>query len=194
MGLKNPTPARNLALMSRLRRPFLSDRFFFLTVKLLPERRDLVEADFACLARCLDTVRSRQRFFITAWVFLPNHAAAGHVILFPPYPLTISEAMKSVKLTSTNSLGRFRGETGELWQRRFFDHALRNVQDYWETVEYIHLNPVRRGLVSKPQDWIWSSAAEYWGVSPQRAKRPLRPGDRPGENTGRGQDAHLTRT
>jgi putative transposase len=167
VGLKNPTPARNLALMSRLRRPFLSDRFFFLTVKLLPERRDLVEADFACLARCLDTVRSRQRFFITAWVFLPNH---WHVILFPPYPLTISEAMKSVKLTSTNSLGRFRGETGELWQRRFFDHALRNVQDYWETVEYIHLNPVRRGLVSKPQDWIWSSAAEYWGVSPKEQR------------------------
>ena len=191
MGLKNPTPARNLALMSRLRRPFLSDRFFFLTVKLLPERRDLVEADFACLARCLDTVRSRQRFFITAWVFLPNH---WHVILFPPYPLTISEAMKSVKLTSTNSLGRFRGETGELWQRRFFDHALRNVQDYWETIEYIHLNPVRRRAGFETAGLDLLERRGILGSVPQRAKRPLRPGDRPGENTGRGQDAHLTRT
>jgi putative transposase len=102
-------------------------------------------------ARCLDAVRSRQRFFLSAWVFVPNH---WHAILFPPYPITISEVMKSVKLTSTNSLGRFRGETGELWQGRFFDHALRTVRNYWETVEYIHLNPVRRGLVTKPQDWI----------------------------------------
>ena len=60
--------------------------------------------------------------------------------------------MKSLKLTSTNSLGRFRGETGELWQGRFFDHALRTVQEYWETVEYIHLNPVRRGLVAKREE------------------------------------------
>jgi REP element-mobilizing transposase RayT len=136
-------------------------------VKLLPKRRDLVEADFACLARCLDAVRCRQRFFLTAWVFLPNH---WHAILFPPYPLTISEAMKSLKLTSTNSLGGFRGETGELWQPRFFDRALRTVQEYWETVEYIHLNPVRRGLVAKPEEWVWSSAAECWGSSPEEQR------------------------
>jgi REP element-mobilizing transposase RayT len=154
--------------MSRLRRPFLSDRFFFLTVKLLPRRTDLVERDFAGLARFLDTVRSRQGFFLTAWVFLPNH---WHAILFLPYPLTISEAMKSVKLASTNVLDRLRGEAGELWQRRFFDRALRTVQDYWEKVEYIHLNPVRRGLVAKPEDWTWSSAAEYSGVSAEEQRR-----------------------
>jgi REP element-mobilizing transposase RayT len=91
--------------MSRLRRPFLSDRFFFLTVKLLPRCKNLADGDFACLVRCLDVVRSRQRFFLTAWVFLPDH---WHAILFPPYPLTISEAMKSLKLSSTNALGRLR--------------------------------------------------------------------------------------
>ena len=79
--------------------------------------------------------------------------------------------MKSVKLTSTVTLDRWRGEAGEPWQQRFFDHALRTVQDYWEKVEYIHLNPVQRGLVAKPDDWIWSSAAEYSGVSPEDQKR-----------------------
>jgi len=66
--------------------------------------------------------------------------------------------MKSGTLTSTDPLDRFRGEVGELWQGRFFDHALRTVQDYGETVEYIHLNLVGRRLVAKPEDWIWSSA------------------------------------
>ncbi len=38
------------------------------------------------------------------------------------------------------------------------------MKDYWETVEYIHLNPVRRGLVKRPERWKWSSLAEYAGV------------------------------
>ncbi len=78
--------------------------------------------------------------------------------------------MKSVKLTSTTTLHR-RHEAGELWQGRFFDHALRTVQDYWDTIQYIHLNPVGRGLVAKPEDWTWSSAAEYSGVSPEEQRR-----------------------
>jgi hypothetical protein len=40
---------------------------------------------------------------------------------------------------------------------RFFDRALRTVKEYSETVEYIHLNPVRAGLVRRPEDWRWSS-------------------------------------
>ena len=43
--------------------------------------------------------------------------------------------------------------------------ALRTVQEYWETVAYIHLNPVRRGLLERAEGWRWSSAAEYSGVS-----------------------------
>jgi putative transposase len=148
--------------MSRLRRPFLTERFFFLTVKLLPKLRHLSERDFAVLARSLDTVRSRQRFVLTTWVFLPDH---WHAILLPPCPLSISAVMKSVKLSSTNALGSRRRESGELWQGRFFDRALRTVQEYWETVEHIHLNPVRRGLVERAEGWRWSSAAEYSGVS-----------------------------
>ena len=38
-------------------------------------------------------------------------------------------------------------------------------------VEYIHLNPVRRGLVARPEDWTWSSAAEYSGASPEEQRR-----------------------
>ncbi len=89
----------------------------------------------------------------------------GHAILYPPYPLTIWAAMKSIKLSSTNGLGRCRREAGELWQGRFFDHALRTVKDYTDTVEYIHQNPVRRGLVTRPEEWTWSSYHEYAGVS-----------------------------
>jgi REP element-mobilizing transposase RayT len=60
------------------------------------------------------------------------------------------------------------GADGEHWQPRFFDRALRTVKEYNEKVEYIHLNPVRAGLVSRPEDWsrpAGSSYNEYAGMS-----------------------------
>lgn len=154
--------------MSRLRRPFLADRFFFVTVRLLPHRPTLNEADFARLARSLRRSRAKHGFLLTAWVFLPDH---WHAIVFPRYPLTISRVMKSIKVASTTSIQLGWSVSGELWQGRFFDHALRTVKDYMDSVEYIHLNPVRRGLVSKPQDWKWSSVHEYSGLEALEQER-----------------------
>ena len=64
-----------------------------------------------------------------------------------------------------HAVNQRRGTDGELWQPRFFDRALRTVKEYIEKVEYIHLNPVRAGLVSRPEDWRWSSYNEYAGMS-----------------------------
>ena len=63
--------------------------------------------------------------------------------------------------SSMSAVNRLRGEEGELWQPRFpsaglrvcFDRALCTVKEYNEKVEYIHLNPVKAGLVSRPEDW-----------------------------------------
>ena len=60
--------------------------------------------------------------------------------------------MKSIKTGSTILMNRQRRESGALWQGRFFDRALRTVQEYNEQVESIHLNPVRAGLVRWAQD------------------------------------------
>ena len=64
-----------------------------------------------------------------------------------------------------SAINRRRGAEGELWQPRFFDRALRTVKEYHDKVEYIHLNPVRAGLVSRPEGWQWSSYNEYAGMS-----------------------------
>jgi hypothetical protein len=58
--------------MSRLRRPFLSDRYFFLTVNLLRGRNHLEERDLGRLALALDRMRQKHGFLPTAWVFLPD--------------------------------------------------------------------------------------------------------------------------
>ncbi len=69
--------------MSRLRRPFLYDRYIFVTVDLLRWRAKLQEEDYGRLAPSLGRMRQKQGSLLTAWVFLPNH---WHATIYPPYP------------------------------------------------------------------------------------------------------------
>jgi REP-associated tyrosine transposase len=154
--------------MSKLRRPFLSDRYFFITVRVLRQRTKFPAPDFILLARAFNRARALHNFYLTSWVFLTDH---WHVICEPVYPVTISLAMKSVKQSSMSAINRRRGAEGELWQPRFFDHALRTVKQYNEKLDYIHWNPVKAGLVRQPQDWRWSSFNEYAGMSAEEQKR-----------------------
>ncbi len=165
---RSRSPVLYSGAVSRLRRPFLSDRYFFVTVRLLKERTRLVDADFGFLALAFNRARMMHPFFLTAWVFLPDHR---HSICAPVHPLTISLVMKSIKTSGMILTNRQRHETGKLWQGRFFDRALRTVKEYNEKVEYIHLNPVKAGLVCRPQDWRWSSLKEYSGVSATEQER-----------------------
>jgi putative transposase len=140
----------------------VSDRFFFVTCPSAdgPRRRRLSEADFERLARVARERRQSHHFLLTAWVFLPDH---WHAIFFPRFPLTISSVMEAIKLGSTHRINGGRRESGLLWQPRFFDRAVRTVKEYYEKVEYIHLNPVRAGLVERAEDWPWSSVRDYAG-------------------------------
>ncbi len=149
---------------------------------LLRRRRELNDADFQHLVLAIRSARAVHPFFMTAWVFLPDH---WHAICAPQYPLTISEMMKSIKIGSTTLINRGRAASGELWQGRFFDpaplplnifvagrrRALRTVKEYNEKVEYLHLNPVKAGLVGRVQDWRWCSANEYCGMSAAQQMR-----------------------
>jgi len=152
--------------MSRLRRLVISNRWFFVTCRILPGRGRLTYSDFAGLADVIRERRQEHGFLLCAWVFLPDH---WHAIFYPAHPLTISRVMESIKDAARKRMNRSRGETGTLMQPRFFDRALRTAREYNEKVEHIHLNPVRAGLVSQPEDWRWSSDHDSKGC----VQRPL---------------------
>lgn len=94
------------------------------------------------------------RFRLHAYVVMPNHV---HMLLDPYVPLAkISGPLKGVASCDINArLGR----TGKpLWQDESFDHWIRNSADFERIRHYIEWNPVRAGLVVRPEDWRWSSA------------------------------------
>ncbi len=141
--------------MSRLRRADLHSRFFFVTTNLLRGRRPFNDREFTVLATILDRTRRRLPFALCGYCFMPDHI---HAIVFPEETTTISNVMKSFKLATFQSLKRSGDRPTAFWQSRFYDHALRSRQEYDDALDYMHMNPVRRGLVSEPREWRWSSA------------------------------------
>jgi len=106
--------------MSRLRRLVVSDRFFFLTCRLLPRRGKLQGSEFERLAR---VARERRE------VSLPKGSA-------------------DIEVNVCATPGNWKISVGT---------------GHYEKVEYIHLNPVRAGLVERAEDWPWSSVRDYAG-------------------------------
>ena len=80
--------------------------------------------------------------------------------------------MESIKDGATKRINHSRRESGLVWQPRFFDRALRTVREYHEKVASIHRNPVAAGLVSRAEDWPWSSIHDYAGSIDQAPATP----------------------
>jgi putative transposase len=103
---------------------------------------------------------------IDAVVVLPDHLHT--VWTLPAGDADYSGLWRAIKARFSRSLARSgvplaRDRRGEydLWQRRFWEHLIRDDDDLARHVEYIHYNPVKHGLVADPFHWRWSSIHVY---------------------------------
>lgn len=119
------------------------------------------------LRRAVETTRRELPFSIEAWVLLPDHL---HCVWTLPkgdadFAGRWSRIKRRVSLSCRDEyrddrlLTRSRREHREstLWQRRYWEHAIRNDADMAAHLDYIHYNPVRHGLVARARDWPWST-------------------------------------
>ena len=137
---------------------------YFFTVNLL-ERfpNDTLIRHVNLLRTVVRDVRHRWPFVIDGWVVLPDHL---HCIwTLPPGDFDFTNRWRLIKagfarqLPKTETRSRVRVTRGEraIWQRRFWEHTIRDEADFAAHLNYIHLNPVHHGLVSAPRDWPHSS-------------------------------------
>lgn len=92
-------------------------------------------------------------------VVMPEHV---HIVGWPlrgadGFPISIPEVMTGLKSTSAHLINRELKRKGKVWQRESFDYVLRKDESLAERIEYVRLNPVRRGLAKKPEEypWLW---------------------------------------
>jgi putative transposase len=154
--------------MSNYRRVYLPGGMYFFTVVTYRRRRFLIDDDVrAALREGIQLTRQTKPFEIIAWVSLPDHL---HCIWrLPADDTDFSLRWSIIKRIVTQRCGvrlnrpewlnarRQKRQQGTLWQHRFWDHLIGDEDDFNRHLDYIHWNPVKHGLVSKVNDWPYSS-------------------------------------
>ena len=133
--------------MSHVHRLLSTDRIFFVTVHLQRALVPLAEVEFRLVTEALEASRRKLGFLLCGYVVMPNH---WHALIWTAFPLTISRAVQDIKWISANSLNRSRGAHGTVWQHQFWDRFVRNPMEFGRRLDDMHLNPVRKGLASRP--------------------------------------------
>lgn len=153
--------------MPDYRRNFLLGGSFFFTVNLLERRRELLTCHIDLLRDSVRRVRRLYPFRIEAWVVLPDHLHC--VWTLPPGDGDFAVRWRLIKLLFCKELPRDerlsavrrrRNERG-IWQRRYWEHTLRDEKDFQAHVDYVHINPVKHGLVERAADWPYSTFHRY---------------------------------
>lgn len=148
-------------------RAFAPGGTFFFTVNLADRSESLFTDYIDELRAIVMRVRDMHPFHIDAMVVLPEHI---HVIwTLPPgdtdYPTrwALIKAGFSSKLPKTERISASRSRKGErgIWQRRYWEHLIRDENDFARHVDYIHYNPVKHGYVNSPCDWPHSSVHRF---------------------------------
>lgn len=126
-------------------------------------------------AECLDRARTTCGFKLIAWVVMPEHV---HLIIVPKQDnQPVSSILRAIKQpVAERALRRWKSTNAPIlrhlvatkgfryWQAGGgFDRLIRTREEFWREREYIHYNPVKRGLVEHPTEWAWSSARWYAG-------------------------------
>ncbi len=153
--------------MPNYRRFFVHGGCYFFTVNLLERRRSLLTDHIDSLRDSVRRVKRLYPFHIDAWVVLPDHM---HMVLtLPPDSADFSVRLRLMKLLFAKGLPRGerlsatrrkRNERG-IWQRRFWEHSIRDDRDYSKHIDYCHWNPMKHGYVQQVKDWPYSTFHRY---------------------------------
>jgi putative transposase len=150
------------------RRAFVPGGTWFFTVNLLQRNNnDLLLREIDLLRRVVMNVRRKYPFHIDAWVVLSDHLHC--VLTLPPGDSNFSQRWRLIKsgfsraLPKTEKLSAVRAAAGErgIWQRRFWEHLIRDDVDFENHVNYVHINPLKHGYVNRVRDWPYSTFHRY---------------------------------
>ncbi len=130
------------------------DQVFFVTISTLGRNRLFMKPENAsCVLESLRFFRHRNEIELFAFVVMPDHV---HVILRPILPLTLSAWLRRFKSYTTHKLG-----PGPIWQTGCWSEVLEGTR-VPEKLKYIHENPVHARLCESSEEYLWSSAREYF--------------------------------
>jgi putative transposase len=171
VGWAPPTIPWNIE-MPIYRRALIGGGTYFFTVVTFERQRFFANPQYLTILReIVAEVRKKLPFAIDAWVVLPDHM---HCIwTLPPDDADFSKRWGLIKATFSKRIrlfhhqeaflrtSRFKHREANIWQRRFWEHLIRDEDDFIKHADYVHFNPVKHGLVDKVKDWPYSTFHRY---------------------------------
>lgn len=154
--------------MTTYRRAYAPGATWFFTVALAERHHNrLLVEKVDALRAAFQAVQTRHPFRVDAIAILPEHLHCLWTLRSDDtdysmrWSLIKAHFSRSIPVGERLSTSRAkRGERG-IWQRRFWEHLIRNEEDYARHIDYIHWNPVKHGHVARPLDWPHSSFHRY---------------------------------
>ena len=149
--------------MPDYRRHRVAGGTYFFTLALLDRRSELLVREIAALRAAVVRAQRLHPFRIDAWVVLPEHmhavwtlpaGDAGYSARWGLIKRWFSAALPPGEERSASRAAK--GERG-IWQRRFWEHTVRDAEDFARHVDYVHFNPVKHGLAGRAGEWPHST-------------------------------------
>ncbi|MGF1548760.1 MAG: transposase [Thiotrichales bacterium] len=151
----------------RYRRADIPGACYFFTLNLADRQRRWLTDHVDKLRESIRGVKGRYPFNVDAIVVLPDHLHA--ILTLPEGDADFSTRWALIKAGFSRALNlgeavspsrKAKGERG-IWQRRFWEHLIRDDRDFATHVDYIHFNPVKHGYAKRPAEWRYSSIHRY---------------------------------
>jgi putative transposase len=137
-------------------------RYVLFTVNTLLRRPILLEPSIqTALRAAIESARVTHPFVIDAWVFLPDHmhciwtlpdGDANFSVRWNMIKRLVSQACANEFGFNQLSTSREKRSESGIWQRRFWEHLIRDELDFEKHVDYVHVNPLKHGLVQRVSD------------------------------------------
>jgi len=155
--------------MPNYRRVFEEGYSYFFTV-VTYQRNPILIKNIELLRESFRYSKTKFDYTIDAIVVLPEHF---HIILTPIYPLEYPKIIQAIKYYFSKhcdsfyyqhlkqSYSRNNERYKPIWQKRYYEHAIRDEKDFNLHLGYIHYNPVKHQLVTKAKEWEFSSFGRY---------------------------------
>jgi len=140
---------------------------YFFTVNLAKRKGSLLIDEIEKLRQAFHKVKLKHPFKVDAVVILPDHL---HMVMSLPegdanysqrWNLIKGCFSRSIECTERISIVRKKKRERGIWQKRFWEHLIRDEKDFKRHVDYIHYNPVKHGYVRSAADWKYSSIHHY---------------------------------
>jgi putative transposase len=142
--------------MGRLTHRTAPGTSYFVTTKASQNRALFRVTEVAeTVVQTLEHYRQRGEYLLHEYVLMPDHL---HVMITPSSTNSLEKAMQFIKGGNSYRLNHQRVQKINLWNAGFHDWTIRDGTDWDAKAEYIRLNPVKAGLVERPEDWPYSSA------------------------------------